>query len=166
MKICRRALPSRCFLWCAAGCAACLACHAPGEQIHCRRRVLGCVSWGQSYEKGQMHDSEARPFIWTTRLNAAFLHDPRLCSAWPSLRWFPRMLGLSSVAPRRGLGRRFSRLEHCCIVSRYSSTASARRHETTHRVHWCYIVVDKLYSKSLAFQPARALLQDALRCAL
>jgi hypothetical protein len=35
----------------------------------------------------------------------------------------------------------------------------ARRLETVHRVHRCYIVVDELYSKSLAFQPARALLQ-------
>jgi hypothetical protein len=157
-------LPSRCLLWCAAGCAACLACHAPGEQIHCRRRVLGCVSWGQSYEKGQMLDSEARPFIWTTRLNAAFLHDPRLCSAWPSLRWFPRMLGLSSVAPRRGLGLSVQSVVWSIAVLEYG--VCARRHETAHRVHRCYIVVDKLYSKSLAFQPARALLQETLRCAL
>jgi len=47
------------------------------------------VSWGQSYEKAQMRDSEARPFICTTRLLASFLYDPTLCSAWPYLTLVP-----------------------------------------------------------------------------
>ena len=52
------------------------------------------VSWGQSYEKGQTHNSEARPFIWTTRLNASFLHDPNMCSAWPYLTLVPEDEGV------------------------------------------------------------------------
>ena len=67
-----------------------VSCYGRGDpqQTSC----LGAFHKVETMRKAK-YNSEARPFIWTTRLNASFLYDPNFCSAWPYLTLVPEVLG-------------------------------------------------------------------------